>query len=61
MATNLDGNEIGVIIEADNLLVQIAKARLMKAKKPVKKPEAKKPVTESRPRTITKPAETKKA
>ena len=32
MAKNLDGNEIGVIIEADSLLTQIAKARIAKAK-----------------------------
>lgn len=41
MAKNIEGNEIGVIIEADDLLTQIAKKRIAKkvvASKPKKKP-----------------------
>jgi len=43
MAKNKDGNDIGVIIEADDLLTQIAKARTTKkeAEKPKKKPAKK--------------------
>jgi hypothetical protein len=40
MAKNIEGNEIGVIIEADDLLTQIAKQRVSKkvvAPKPKKK------------------------
>lgn len=52
MAKNLDGNEIGVIIEADSLLTQIAKQRNVKVK-PVK--------VETKPRATQKPAAIKKA
>ena len=41
MAKNIEGNDIGVIIEADDLLTQIAKQRIAKkvvASKPKKKP-----------------------
>jgi len=36
MAKNKEGNEIGVIIEADDLLTQIAKSRVAAKKKAVK-------------------------
>ena len=41
MAKNIEGNEVGVIIEADDLLTQIAKKRIAKkvvVSKPKKKP-----------------------
>ena len=41
MAKNIEGNDIGVIIDADDLLTQIAKQRLAKKaapSKPKKKP-----------------------
>ena len=41
MAKNIEGNEVGVIIEADDLLTQIAKQRIAKkvvTSKPKKKP-----------------------
>lgn len=41
MAKNIEGNDIGAIIEADDLLTQIAKQRITKkvvASKPKKKP-----------------------
>ena len=41
MAVNDDGNEIGVIIDGDDLLTKIAKARIAK-KEPAKKAPAKK-------------------
>ena len=37
MAVNEEGNEVGVIIEADDLLTQIAKARLPSAAEEPKK------------------------
>jgi hypothetical protein len=57
MAINEDGNEIGKVIDADTLLTQIAKARLVKAK-PAKKAEAK---LEAKPRPTQRAVETKKA
>ena len=65
MAINEDGNEIGKVIDADSLLTQIAKARLVKAK-PAKKVEAKveakvKVKVEAKPRPTQRASETKKA
>ena len=59
MAVNVEGNEIGVTIEADSLLTQIAKARIASKKKllkPVEKIEA-----TAKPRAISKSTLTKKA
>ena len=57
MSINSEGNEIGVVIEADNLLTQIAKQRLA-AKEKALKPVVK---AESKPKTTQKPAATAKA
>ena len=57
MNTNAEGNEIGVIIEADNLLTQIAKQRIA-AKEKALKPAVK---VESKPKTTQKPTATVKA
>tara|TARA_R110000751_G_scaffold301412_1_gene413754 strand:+ start:237 stop:410 length:174 start_codon:yes stop_codon:yes gene_type:complete len=57
MNINAEGNVIGVIIEADNLLTQIAKQRLA-AKEKVLKPVAK---TESKPKVVQKSTATVKA
>ena len=47
MAKNIEGNELGVIIEADDLLMQIAKQRIAKKVTPSKsKKKAAKVVSE---------------
>jgi len=47
MAKNIEGNEVGVIIEADDLLTQIAKQRIAKKVTPSKpKKKAAKVVSE---------------
>jgi hypothetical protein len=55
MSINSEGNEIGVVIEADNLLTQIAKQRLAakeKALKPVVKAESKPKTTQKSTATV---------
>ena len=39
MSVNKEGNEIGQIIEADNLLTQIAKQRVAKKTPPILEPK----------------------
>lgn len=53
MAKNLDGNEVGVIIEADSLLTQIARARNVKKAAPKAAP---KPVAKAAPKAAPKAA-----
>lgn len=57
MITNAEGNEVGVAIEADNLLTQIAKQRIA-AKEKALKPTVK---AESKPRATQKSTATAKA
>ena len=43
---NKDGNEIGVVIEADDLLTQLAKARVAKKQKPKRRTSKPKKVSQ---------------
>ena len=58
MAVNVEGNEIGVIIEADSLLTQIAKQRIANKKKLLKPVVRAESIT--KPKAIQKSTVTKK-